>query len=297
MSNVNEMSNRAIEYEQNKRARELVFAVDANGEVRDDCTVLTPQMKEASKKRKELETFKNRTDNPFTLVSMEASKEITLLEELTTKELGYFLLMQSYISYDNMLRNTESTLPMTEKEIGQALKIKTKKHYSKVIEKFIALGLIYKESVTLYNKEYQAFFIAKKYCFRGSNRSDKMVKMFIGSLQELYNQSDIKPADIGFLFMILPYLHYQSNHIVRHPYERDYSKAEALSQRDIIEITGLDEKNIKEHLRMKLSGVNVFGTFRAGKNSIYKVNPSLFFRGVMPDGELKADFTLAGQSL
>lgn len=285
------------EAEKRIKAKNTFTVIDANGEIREDVKVFTPEMQEASKRRKELDTYKNRTDNPFTLVSMEASKEVTVLEELNTKELGYFLIMQSYVDYENMLKKSDSTLPMTEKELGEALKIKQKRTYSKVIEKLIGLGLMYKESVTLYGKEYQAFFIAKKYCIRGSNKSDKVVKMFIGSIQELYNHEDIKPADIGFLFMLSPYMHFQTNHLVKHPYERDFSKAEALSQKDLISITGIDEKNVKKHLRMKLSGVHVFGTFRAGRNSVYKVNPSLFFRGIMPDEKLKADFTLTGQSL
>ncbi|MDQ0805457.1 hypothetical protein [Priestia megaterium] len=283
--------------EQRIRAKEVFTVVDADGQIREDVKVITPEMKEAYKKRTELEAYKNRTDNPFTIVNMEASKEVTAIEELNTKELGYFLILQSYVDYSNMIKKANTTLPMTEKEIGEALKLKDKRAYSKVIEKFITLGLMYKESVTLYSKEYQAFFVDKKYCFRGSNRSDKVVKMFITSVQELYNQDGIKPADIGFLFMVLPYMHYESNHLVKHPYERDYAKAEAISQKDIVEITGLDEKKVKKHLKMKLSGVHVFATFRAGRNSVYKVNPSLFFRGVMPDEKLKADFILTGQSL
>ncbi|MDG5789663.1 hypothetical protein QA612_19585 [Evansella sp. AB-P1] len=285
------------EAEQRIKAKEVFTVIDANGELREDVRVITPEMQETSNKRKALQTYKNRADNPFTLVNMEASRELALLEELNTKELGYFLILQSYIDYSGMLKKTsEANLPMTKKEIGEALRIK-QRTYSKILKKFIELGLLHQEAVTQYNKEYQAFFVANKYCFRGSNKSDKVVKMFIGSLQELYTQTDIRPADIGFLFMLLPYMHFQTNHLVKHPYERDLYKSEALSQRDILELTGIDEKNVKTHLRMKLSGVNVFGTFRAGKNSIYKVNPSLFFRGIMPNEELKADFTLTGQSL
>lgn len=286
------------EAEKRIKAKEIFTVVDANGEIREDVKVFTSLMQEASRKRKELETYKNRTDNPFTLVSMEASKEVALLEELNTKELGYFLILLSYVDYSNMLKSeSDAKLPMTKKELGQALKLKDRRAYTKVFNKFIELGMMYQQSVTLFNKEYQAFFIEKKYCIRGSSRSDKVVKLFIGSVQELYSQDEVKPADIGFLFKVLPFMHFQSNHLVRNPYERDFAKAEALSQRDIVEVTGLDEKNVKKHLKMKLSGVNVFGTFKAGVNSVYKVNPSVFFRGVMPEAELLADFTLTGQVL
>ncbi|TCP30214.1 hypothetical protein EV207_10637 [Scopulibacillus darangshiensis] len=292
---VHDLMNKA---DQRIKAKEVFTVIDANGEERFDVKVISPQMQEKAQKKKELQTYKNKSDNPFTLVNMEASRDVKELDELNTKELGYFLILQSYVGYDNMLkRSADAKLPMTAKELGEALKIK-KRTYDKVIEKFIKIGLMYQESVTLFRKGgYQAFYIDKKYCTRGSSRSDKVVKIFIGSLQELYSHNDIKPADIGFLFMLLPFMHFQTNHLVRHPYERDFAKAEALSRKDIVAITGLDEKNVKIHLRMKLSGVNVFGTFRAGRNSIYKINPSLFFRGLAPDEKLKADFTLTGQSL
>lgn len=283
--------------EQKIRAKEVFTVVDANGEVRDDVKVVTPEMQEATKKRKHLEVYRKRTDTPFTLVNMESTKEVAVMEQLNTKELGYFLVLQTYVDYENMLKMSHSNLPMTEKELGKALRVKQPRTYKKVLNKFIEIGLMFKKPVTLYGKEYEAFFIAKKYCFRGSSKSDKVVKVFIGSLKELYKQEEIKPADIGFLYKLLPYMHYESNHLVKNPYERDYARAQALSQRDVVLITGLDEKNVKKHLRMKLSGVHVFGTFKAGKNSIYKVNPSLFFRGIEPTEELRADFTLTGQSL
>ncbi|MDC7781852.1 hypothetical protein [Priestia megaterium] len=283
--------------EQKIRAKEVFTVVDANGEVRDDVKVVTPEMQEATKKRKHLEVYRKRTDTPFTLVNMESTKEVAVMEQLNTKELGYFLVLQTYVDYENMLKMPHSNLPMTEKELGKALRVKQPRTYKKVLNKFIEIGLMFKKPVTLYGKEYEAFFIAKKYCFRGSSKSDKVVKVFIGSLKELYKQEEIKPADIGFLYKLLPYMHYESNHLVKNPYERDYARAQALSQRDVVLITGLDEKNVKKHLRMKLSGVHVFGTFKAGKNTIYKVNPSLFFRGIEPTEELRADFTLTGQSL
>jgi hypothetical protein len=218
------------------------------------------------------------------------------MDSLNTKELGYFLLLQTYVDYNNMLKiTTDARVPMTDKEIGEVLRIKNKKYYSKAIEKFIELGLLHSVKTTLFNKEYDAFYIDENYCLRGSSKENKVVKVFINSLQELYSQKDIKPADIGFLYRILPYMHYESNHLVRHPYEMEYSKAEALSLTDIVEITGMDEKNVKEHLRIKLSGLHVFGSFKVGKYSVYKVNPSLFYRGIAPE-LVKSDFTLTNQS-
>lgn len=255
------------------------------------------RIKEAINKKKEIERYKDRTDNPFTMVNMEGARDLLAMERLNTKELGYFLVLQTYIGYNNMLKmSLDAVVPMTEKELAEVLKIKQKRTYSGLLVKLMELGLIYKEKVTKFNKEYEAFFLNKDYCLRGPSKENKVVKVFIKQLQELYGQEDIKPADIGFLFRILPYMHHKSNHLVRHPYEMDYANAEALSLKDIVEITGQDKKNVSEHLKMKLSGVRVFGSFKS-ENIVYKVNPWLLFRGIEPDETLKADFTLTGQSL
>ncbi len=255
------------------------------------------RIKEAINKKKEIERYKDRKDIHFTMVNMEGARELAMLKALNTKELGYFLVLQTYIGYDNMLKiSLNARVPMKEKELAEVLKIKQKRTYSGLLGKLMELGLIYKGKVTMFKKEYEAFFINKDYCLRGSSKENKVVKVFIKQLQELYGLEDIKPADIGFLFRILPYMHYKSNHLVRHPYEMDYAKAEALTLKDLVEITGQDKKNVSEHLKMKLSGVRVFGSFNA-ENIVYRVNPWLLFRGIEPDETLKADFTLTGQSL
>ncbi|MEK3674861.1 hypothetical protein [Paenibacillus sp. FSL R10-2771] len=278
-----------------KRSR-VNRVIDGNGEERNDCIVITPEMREAARRRGKLETYRNRTENPFTMVNMEGAKQLATMERLSTKELGYFLVLQSYIGYGNMLKmSLDARVPMTEKGLAEVLRIRDKRTYSNLLRKFMELGLIQSQRVSLFKKEYQALYISKAYCLRGTSKENKLVKVFIEAMHELYSQQDIKPADIGFLYRILPYMHFDSNHLVRHPYEKDFYSAEALSLRDVVEITGMDEKNVKEHLRIKLSGVHVFGSFRAGKNSVYKVNPSLFYRGVAPE-LVKSDFTLTEQS-
>ncbi|MBT2286836.1 hypothetical protein J7E78_25255 [Paenibacillus polymyxa] len=278
-----------------KRSR-VNRVIDGNGEERTDCIVITPEMREAARRRGKLETYRNRTGNPFTMVNMEGAKQLATMERLSTKELGYFLVLQLYIGYDNMLKmSLDARIPMTEKGLAEVLRIRDKRTYSNLLRKFMELGLIQSQRVSLFKKEYEALYISKAYCLRGTSKETRLVKVFIEAMHELYSQQDIKPADIGFLYRILPYMHFESNHLVRHPYEKDFSSAEALSLRDVVEITGMDEKNVKEHLRIKLSGVHVFGSFKAGKNSVYKVNPSLFYRGVAPE-LVKSDFTLTEQS-
>lgn len=48
------------------------------------------------------------------------AREVLKMDRLNTKELGYFLLLQIYVDYDNMLKiNPDARLPMTEKELAE----------------------------------------------------------------------------------------------------------------------------------------------------------------------------------
>jgi len=143
-------------------------------------------IKEAISRKKEIEKYRDRTDNPFTMVNMEGARKVLTMDRLNTKELGYFLVLQTYIDYHNMLKtNPDASLPMTEKELAEVLNIKQKRTYSGLLGKLMELGLIYRGKVTRYNKEYEAFFINKDYCLRGTIKENKVVKVFIKQLQEL----------------------------------------------------------------------------------------------------------------
>ena len=90
--------------------------------------------------------------HPFYFAKMEKAKEADKM--LSMKDMGYFLVMQSYISYDNMLKmKNDSKLPMTKKEVMGVLKIKKLHTLNALLKNFVELGLIFEDKVELYGKE------------------------------------------------------------------------------------------------------------------------------------------------
>ncbi|CDQ38920.1 hypothetical protein [Virgibacillus salexigens] len=267
--------------------------IDADtGEIIEVSSYRTPEQDKAYREIKKKETAKNRADNPFIFTEM----NIGGLEVLNNKDLGYYLILQTYIDYKNMIKSTtDSNLPMTREQMQEVLKISSNKTLVNLVKRFKKQGLLYEEKVGLYGKQHKAFFIADKYCFRkgisGDSRkrkTDKAVKVFMSSLQEVYAQGDFKPADIGFIYKVIPFVHYDSNYLVKNPNERDYSKAEYLTIDDLAQVQGLSRQKTAQKLtNLVYDNKYVFARTKVGniKELRVKANPFVVYRKA---GEPKA---------
>lgn len=245
----------------------------------------TKQMQEIIDNEKRKQTIKDAQGtekHSFYFANMETAKEITKM--LTQKELGYFLVMQCYINYDNMLKmDNEAKLPMTKPELMKVLKIKKPHTVNALIKHFVELGLVIEGSTDLYGKQYKAFFLDKKYCFRKdvNSRSSvkKTVKVFMDTVKELYAEGKIKPADVGFVYKIIPFVNYHHNLITANPYEKDATKDEALSIVNIARALEMDAKEVAKKLNsVKWGNMSVFARIKVGKETMIKVNPLVIWR-------------------
>ena len=220
--------------------------------------------------------------HPFYFAKMETAKEADKM--LSMKDLGYFLVMQSYISYDNMLKmENDSKLPMTKPELMQVLKIKKPHTINALVKKLVELGMVTEDKVELYGKEYKAFFISKEYCFRKDANSraslKKTAKVFIDNLKELYAEDKIKPAEIGFIYRVIPFVNYHHNLITANPYEVDASKDEYLTVEQLAEALGVQDKEVSKKVSALYWGdMAVFARIKRGRETILKVNPLIVYR-------------------
>ncbi|MEZ0117131.1 UNVERIFIED_ORG: biotin operon repressor [Heyndrickxia coagulans] len=219
----------------------------------------------------------------FTFSHMENTKEVISMS--TTVELGYFLMLQTFIDYENnmLVKSQKDKIPMSRRDIGKVLGISNRSIVKKHIDNFLEKGLLTTKQVTVNGKEYTALFVNPKYHFKGATNNAKVVKTFSSQIRKLYSHKGIKPADMGFLYLLIPYLHMKDNTLCSNPYEPDVKKVDALSMSEISEITGLDRKNVLTRIcRLKWDGMRVFAKVVTGKETHLKVNPRVFWR---QDGE------------
>jgi hypothetical protein len=141
-----------------------IFADALTGEKIEVAYYRTPEQQKAYQEIKKKEAVLKKSKNPFVFTEMEAFEGG--LSMLDNKQLGYFLIMQTYIDYKNMLKvNPDAKHPMTEKELQKVLKIKSPKTIRSLLKEFERLSLIYIDEIESYGKKHKAFFIADEYFF------------------------------------------------------------------------------------------------------------------------------------
>ncbi|MBM7691144.1 hypothetical protein JOC77_000549 [Peribacillus deserti] len=257
------------------------------GEIIEVASYRTEAQQRAYQEHKKRESLISKSDAPFLFTQMDAIEGG--LAKLNNKDLGYFLVMQTYIDYKNMLKvSADSKMPMTTLELQDVLKIKSDNTLRGLLKRLKDKGIVYQEKVELYGKSHKAYFISDEYCFRkgsgGANskiKTDGAVKVFMDTLQAVYAQEEIQPADIGFMYKTIPFIHYDSNMLAVNPSEREYSQVKHLTIKDLADAVGLS----REKTAIKLASIVwdnkfVFARIKTGYAKEYqiKVNPFVFYR-------------------
>lgn len=271
----------------------------ATGEIQEFAYARTVEQERAYQEKKKREESRKKA-KAFTFSDMENAKEA--IEMLSTVELGYFLVLQTYVSYEDnvLIKSTHNPVPMNRGDIGEVLGINNRSHIKKHIDNFLEKGLLLTKAVMVSGKEVEAFVINPEYHFKGTTKNTKVVKTFSEQIRKLYKENSSKnkkkPADMGFLYLILPYIHYENNILCANPFENTAENIEALSIADICNITGLDKKNVQSKINsLKWDGMTVFAKVLKGRKTHLKVNPFVFYRkDGEPDKSLQADFLIRG---
>lgn len=271
------------------------------GEIVKIASYRTEEQEQAYRlKSKQVESRKKA--HAFTFSNMQGAEEV--IKMLTPMELGYFLVLQTYIDYENnaLIVSTHNPVPMNRGQIGEVLGLNNRSSLKKNLDNFIEKGLIIEQELVYSGKQYKAYCINEQYHFKGRTKSKKVVKTFSAQVRKIYNtnlskKGNKQPSELGFMYLILPYIHYELNILCANPFETDVEAIQPLSITDICEVTGMDRKNIQGKLHnLKWDNMTVFAKVVKGNKVFLKVNPFVFYR---KDGEpaksLKADFLIKGR--
>lgn len=218
----------------------------------------------------------------FAFTNMLNIKEIT--EGLSNKYCGYILKLQSSIQFrTNKLVDggKENGEPLKRKELAKVLKV------SQRTVKTAVKGL--KEHNIIFEWDNGEFTINERYHFRkkAGDNAEVVIKTFFTTLNKL----DLKPAELGFLYKLLPYVHYNTNIICADPFAEDDIKF--LNEKGIGQLLGMCESKTKEMLS-KLRKAGAAGEFnkRDQREKLTVMNPYIFYRkNGKPDATLSALFS------
>jgi hypothetical protein len=131
------------------------------------------------------------------------------------------------------------------------------------------------------------YLINSKYHYKGKGKGDeRVVKVYNTKIRNAYKQ--MKSTELGLIYLLLPYIHYQTNTLCFNPYEEDVTKLQKLNRKQVCELIGIDPATFsKKILKAKIDNKGVFAEVKVlGKRS-YLVNPWVLTRlDVAPNDSL-----------
>ncbi len=253
------------------------------GEIVEIASYRTPAQHEAYLAKKQKEAVIKRAGSPFVFTELDALKGG--LSVLNNKDLGYFLLMQTYVDYKNMVKvYADAKTPMSVNDIAVALDV-TPKTVGNLLIKLEKLSIIHREKVEVSGKRYKAVFINSDFCFRkgvgavfSNKKTDKAVKVFVNSLQEAYKQG-LQPADIGFIYKTIQFIHYDTNLLVINPSEKVIDSVQTLSLEALADVMQLSTEETSRKIgNLQWNRMYVYGKIKVGRELMIKANPYLLYR-------------------
>ncbi len=209
----------------------------------------------------------------FTFGNMLNMPEV--VSKIDDKYCGYLLYLQTYIDYDGSL--------MDRDDIQRVLGLGR--------SAFFAFMKAMQDSEIIEEKDGK-YYVNQAYHFKGATSNKHVIKSFTHKVRKLYTVRSAKK--LGFIYKLLPYIHFETNTVCANPYEKDVKNIRQLSKAEIAELTGVSEKTVFNYLRrMKLGDEFVFAEIRRGNTRYYKLNPFIFYRkNGEPDATLREMFLL-----
>lgn len=190
--------------------------------------------------RRRAAVYKKLDKRFFTFANMRTIRELT--DNLSNKHCGYVLMLQPYIQFETNVLITpgRTEVPLDKKEIATILGVHAKTFKRVLDELELADVLLPQANGT--------FTINDRYHFRkkvGKESVDILIKTFHTTVREL----KLKPAEMGVLYKLLPYVHYETNLICEDPFELDPTKVRFLNASQIAEKGGVSRQKVSEVIK------------------------------------------------
>ncbi|MCU5519824.1 hypothetical protein [Bacillus cereus] len=263
--------------------------VDESGEKRISAPssshkVISIAQSDAYKEKVELENFRIGRQADFTASNMDTLHEVYSV--LTTAQCGYLMLLQCYVSYDGGTLVNANKTAMTTNDMMNVLQLK---HKRSSFYDFIKACMKYR----IITEEDGVYAVNPRYHFRGVFSNRYVVKSYTAKIRRVYRE--VKATDIGLIYRMLPFIHYDTNALCENPSEVDPKKIRWFNRKELSEAIGINSDTLGRRLpKMTIDGSYVVARIKVGNEpERYTFNPNVFYRkGCEPDKTLQAMFNV-----
>nr|WP_259544455.1 hypothetical protein [Heyndrickxia oleronia] len=201
----------------------------------------------------------------FTFTNMPNIREIT--ESLSNKYCGYILMLQPYVDFNTNILSEKGN-PLDVSRLESILGV-SKRTVLVVLKELTKVGVI--------EPTRDSYRMNERYHFRGkSGKVDVLIKTFITTLKSF----NLRTSDLGFVYKLLPYVHYETNIICADPFVTDPEGVRFLNERQIGELVGMSPSKTKEVLS-RLRKAGIIGEWYNGddrREVLTVLNPYVFYR-------------------
>lgn len=203
-----------------------------------------------------------------------------------------FLYLCSYITYDGYLYDQRTKRCISKKDLLNILNLSRR-------ETYYTLDCLLKNN--LLQEDDGRLFITPGYVYKGEltkkMQSSRFTRIFIEGIRQMYEQASPQMhRKLYSLFLVLPYIHLQSNIVCKNTGEIDLNYIEPYSTKDICTMCGYNNKNPSKFIRdlvdVKIGDAPIIGVVSYRGKDFIKINPSLYYGGTRIDEliELVEDF-------
>lgn len=261
-----------------------IIDVETGEDYSQDYTLRHKRQDDAFKRKLE-ERTNNGRQRDFTASNMRNLHEVYSV--LTTAQCGYLMLLQCYVGYDDGILVNSAKQPMTTSDMMSVLQLGRKRQTF-----YDFLNACIRNDIIRKTDEGQ-YAVNPYYHFRGAfgSNSQYVVKSYTSKVKRVYRE--VKAADIGLIYRMLPFIHYETNALCDNPYEKDPTKIRWFNRKELAEVIGVNAATLGRRLpNMKFDDEYVVARIKVGKEpERYTFNPRVFYRkDSEPDSTLIALF-------
>lgn len=239
--------------------------------------------------------WKENSTNQFTWSFQDNVKKLLAEKRIVLSSLGALLVLLSYLDNDGYLRKRtlEDKPLLTRAEIQEILGTSVNTT-TRTLNNLKSCGILIVEG-TVRN---QIFRINPLFHSRGKLPEDiiHVVRVQNKGIKTLHEQSNIKLDAIGFLYLLIPYMSYDSMCLVK-DLDGEEGLDNALSMEEICKELGMADRTVAKYLKLKINynfkqGEYKVPVFVYVTNPSYPsrkvtfVNPVIFRRNMKTTGEL-----------
>ncbi|MCG7383388.1 hypothetical protein [Paenibacillus sp. ACRRY] len=206
----------------------------------------------------------------FTFADMHELHEI--IDVLTTAQCGYLLLLQCYVDFDNGKLVNAKGDAMKTAEILEVLRLKRKRQTF-----YDFMGKCEENSIITRDDD-GVYYVNPRYHFRGATNNRSVVRTYSTMIKRSYREN--KAADLGLIYRMLQFVHFESNALCANPFERDARCIRWFNVKQLAEAIGVHEKTLSKRLpAINVGGVPIVARVKVqGEAGKFVFNPFVFYR-------------------